>query len=166
MSVPNLSTGDDHRDDVYDENTKNGLNEFPRPRLPNHITSSSLSGAAFNTPAMALSGSNAFDAAKATIASGTAAADTNGDKHETGLHKHYKHQIEKHTRDQQKSAEELLKVRQLLSRKESHQRTKKRVIQGTKVAAVSTAAITAGILTAGIGLAAGLVFVGITAAAG
>ena len=166
MSVPNLSTGDDHRDDVYDENTKNGLNEFPRHRLPNHITSSSLSGAAFNTPAMALSGSNAFDAAKATIASGTAAADTNGDKHETGLHKHYKHQIEKHTRDQQKSAEELLKVRQLLSRKESHQRTKKRVIQGTKVAAVSTAAITAGILTAGIGLAAGLVFVGITAAAG
>ena len=169
MTVPNLSTEDDHRDDFYDENTKNGLNEFPRPRLPNHITSSSLSGAAFNTPAMALAGSNAFDAANATTASGTAATDTNGDKqinHETGLHKHYKHQIEKHTRDQQKSAEELLKVRQLLSRKESHQRTKKRVIQGTKVAAVSTAAITAGILTAGIGLAAGLVFVGITAAAG
>eukprot|EP00571_Detonula_confervacea_P003365 CAMPEP_0172325374 /NCGR_PEP_ID=MMETSP1058-20130122/53837_1 /TAXON_ID=83371 /ORGANISM="Detonula confervacea, Strain CCMP 353" /LENGTH=1269 /DNA_ID=CAMNT_0013041897 /DNA_START=65 /DNA_END=3874 /DNA_ORIENTATION=- len=87
--------------------------------------------------------------------------------HETGLHKHYKHQIEKHTRDQQKSAEELQKVMQLLSRKaDSHKKTKKRVIQGTKVAAVSTAAITAGVLTAGIGLAAGLVFVGITAAAG
>ena len=88
------------------------------------------------------------------------------DIHEFGPHKHYKTQIEKQTRDQQKSAEEMQKVQQLLSQEASHQKTRKRVIQGTKVAAVSTAAITAGVLTAGVGLAAGLVFVGVTAAAG
>ncbi len=86
--------------------------------------------------------------------------------HEFGPHRHYKTQIEKQTRDQQKSTEEMQKVQQLLSQEASHQKTRKRMIQGTKVAAVSTAAITAGLLTAGVGLAAGLVFVGVTAAAG
>lgn len=91
---------------------------------------------------------------------------TTSHDHELGPHKHYKTQIEKQTRHQQKSAEELQKVMHLLSQKESHQKTRKRVIQGTKVAAFSTAALTAGILTAGVGVAAGLVFVGVTAAAG
>jgi hypothetical protein len=86
--------------------------------------------------------------------------------HETGLHKHYTQQIEKHAKDQAKSQEELQKVMLLLSRKANHEKNKKRFIQGTKVAALSTAAITAGILTAGMSLAAGLLFVGITAAAG
>ena len=86
--------------------------------------------------------------------------------HETGLHKHYAQQIKKHAKDEQQSQEELQKVMMLLSRKAKNEKNKKRIIQGTKVAAVSGAAVTAGILTAGIGLAAGLVFVGITAAAG
>ena len=54
-----------------------------------------------------------------------------------GPHKHYKHQIEKHTRDQQKSAEESKKVKEILTRREMYERTRKRVIQGTKVAAVA-----------------------------
>ena len=86
--------------------------------------------------------------------------------HETGLLKHYSQQIQKQASDQQKSEEESRKVMHLLSRQAKNEKSKKRIIQGTKVAAVSGAAITAGILTAGIGLVAGLVFVGITAAAG
>jgi len=86
--------------------------------------------------------------------------------HGTGLLKHYSQQIQKQAKDEQISQEESRKVMQLLSRQAKNEKSKKRIIQGTKVAAVSGAAITAGILTAGIGLAAGLVFVGITAAAG
>jgi hypothetical protein len=86
--------------------------------------------------------------------------------HGNGLLKHYSQQIQKQAKDQQISQEESRKVKQLLSRQAKSEKSKKRIIQGTKVAAVSGAAITAGILTAGIGLAAGLVFVGITAAAG
>jgi hypothetical protein len=86
---------------------------------------------------------------------------------EAGPHKHYKHQIEKRTRDQQKSAEESQKVKELLTRREMYQRTKKRMIQGTKVAAVGTVAVTTGLLTAGAAAPAiALVVFGITAAAG
>ncbi|KAL9191069.1 hypothetical protein ACHAXT_000775 [Thalassiosira profunda] len=122
-----------------------------------------------NTPASALAGSNAFHHPKVGAESETKEAGASGSgalNHETGLHKHYTQQLEKHAKDQQKSEEELQKVMKLLSKKESHKKTKKRVIQGGKIAAVSTAAITAGVLTAGIGLAAGLVFVGIAAGAG
>jgi hypothetical protein len=84
-----------------------------------------------------------------------------------GPHKHYKHQIEKHTRDQQKSAEESQKVKEILTRREMYQRTRKRVIQGTKVAAVGTVATTLGLVTAGAAVpAVALVVFGITAAAG
>ena len=117
----------------------------------------------------ALTGVNAFNRNTSDASKDfqeTDATNPSSLNHETGLHKHYTQQIEKHAKDQQKSQEELQKVMVLLSRKASHQKNKKRFIQGTKVAAVSTAAITAGVLTAGIGLAAGLVFVGITAAAG
>jgi len=84
-----------------------------------------------------------------------------------GPHKHYKHQIEKHTRDQLKSAEESQKVKEILTRREMYQRTRKRVIQGTKVAAVGTVATTLGLVTAGAAVpAVALVVFGITAAAG
>mmetsp|Transcript_18019 Transcript_18019/g.29533 ORF Transcript_18019/g.29533 Transcript_18019/m.29533 type:complete len:1072 (+) Transcript_18019:115-3330(+) len=86
--------------------------------------------------------------------------------HETGLVKHYSQQIQKQAKNRQKSQEDSRKVEQLLSRQAKNEKSKKRIIQGTKVVAVSGAAITTGILTAGIGLAAGLLFVGITAAAG
>jgi len=56
-------------------------------------------------------------------------------------------------------------VNALVSKKERG-KTKKRIIQGSKYAAAGTAAITLGILTAGIGLAAGLTFVAVSAAAG
>jgi hypothetical protein len=83
-----------------------------------------------------------------------------------GPHKHYMDQIEKRTRDQQKSVEESQKVKELLTRREMYQRTKKRMIQGTKVAAVGTVAVTTGMLTAGAAPAILLAVVGITAAAG
>jgi len=116
------------------------------------------------TPAYALSGTRSFNSKSSDVQSGQPSSSSRA--HETGLHKHYTQQIEKQAKDQQKTQEELNKVMLLLSKKESHQKFKKKMMQGTKVAAVSTAAITAGVLTAGIGLAAGLVFVGITAAAG
>ncbi|KAL3804326.1 hypothetical protein HJC23_011254 [Cyclotella cryptica] len=121
------------------------------------------------TPAMAIAGSNPFSRNISESSKDYPSDDNNNPTsltHETGLHKHYTQQIEKHAKDQQKSQEELQKVMLLLSRKADHERNKKRFIQGTKVAAISTAAITAGVLTAGMSLAAGLLFVGITAAAG
>lgn len=45
-------------------------------------------------------------------------------------------------------------------------KTKKRIIQGSKYAAATGAAVTVGVLTAGIGLAAALTFVAVSAAAG
>jgi hypothetical protein len=50
-----------------------------------------------------------------------------------GPHKHYKHQIEKHKRNQQKSAEESHKVMEILMRSEMYQRTRKHMIQGTSL---------------------------------
>ena len=154
----------DHNDQQQQQQM-HGL--LPAPAQGNGL----LQHGSLNTPASALSGMNAFN--RSIVESESASAERNNSaasttilNHETGLHKHYSQQIEKHAKDQQKSAEELQKVMLLLSRKASHQKTKKRVIMGTKVAAASTAAITAGVLTAGIGLAAGLVFVGIAAAAG
>mmetsp|Transcript_40111 Transcript_40111/g.73398 ORF Transcript_40111/g.73398 Transcript_40111/m.73398 type:complete len:1304 (+) Transcript_40111:142-4053(+) len=163
---PNLSGDDYDNDNGHDHANGHEQQHQLRPvtLLPSKTAQGSL---ILNTPASTMAGMNAFQQ------SGSQAADHPSNEnnpstlnHETGLHKHYTQQITKHAKDQQKSAEELQKVMQLLSRKKSHQKAKKKVIQGTKVAAVSTAAITAGVLTAGIGLAAGLVFVGITAAAG
>ncbi|KAL7480707.1 hypothetical protein ACHAW6_006374 [Cyclotella cf. meneghiniana] len=122
------------------------------------------------TPAMAIAGSNPFNRNMSDTSKDYTSDDNNNNpnslNHETGLHKHYTQQLEKHAKDQQKSHDELQKVMLLLSRKADHERSKKRFIQGTKIAVVSTAAITAGVLTAGMSLAAGLLFVGITAAAG
>lgn len=115
------------------------------------------------TLAATLSGTNRF---KSTLPNAKQDENSTTHAHETGLQKHYTQQIEKHAKDQQKTQEELQKVMLLLSRKANHEKNKKRFIQGTKVAALSTAAITAGVLTAGMSLAAGLLFVGITAAAG
>lgn len=121
-----------------------------------------------STPATIISGSKLFKASTSDASKDfpTDHENPSSHAHETGLHKHYNQQIEKHAKDQQKSQEELQKVMLLLSRKANHEKNKKRFIQGTKVAALSTAAITAGVLTAGMSLAAGLLFVGITAAAG
>ena len=115
------------------------------------------------TLATTLAGTNQF---KSTLPNAKQDENPTTHAHETGLQKHYTQQIEKHAKDQQKTQEELQKVMLLLSRKANHEKNKKRFIQGTKVAALSTAAITAGVLTAGMSLAAGLLFVGITAAAG
>ena len=122
---------------------------------------------ALSTPAAIISGSTPFRKSTSEKSKDIPADDNNSTHaHETGLHKHYTQQIEKRAKDQQKTQEELQKVMLLLSRKANHEKNKKRFIQGTKVAALSTAAITAGVLTAGMSLAAGLLFVGITAAAG
>jgi len=167
LHPPNL-TGED--DDEHDHASDNGHSQS-LPLRPVSLLPSKNSS--LNTPASAMAGMNAFhhpeshpDPNNNNNDPNNANANHSALNHETGLHKHYTQQLEKSRKDQQKSAEELQKVMLLLSRKKSHQKTKKRVIQGTKVAAVSTAAITAGVLTAGIGLAAGLVFVGIAGAAG
>ena len=85
---------------------------------------------------------------------------------DSGLFKHYSQQLQKQAKSKQLSQEESRKVMELLSQQAKSEKSKKRLIQGTKVAAVSGAAITTGVLTAGIGLVAGLLFVGLTAAAG
>jgi len=139
---------------------------IPRPKLGPRVSSGSVRPVILNTPASTMSGMNAFHNPENNDLSDNNNNPGSTLNPETGLKKHYTQQIEKHAKDQQKATEERNKVMQLLSRKKSHKKTKKKVIQGTKVAAVSTAALTAGVLTAGIGLAAGLVFVGITAAAG
>ena len=143
LSTPILS-GDDNGDiiDGVDRDITNGQKHVVASILP----VSKLDNTTLNTPAAALSGSVAVPKKipKVAIAVPPTTSESNAaDKlnHETGLQKHYKHQIEKHTRDQQKTAEELQKVQQLISRKESHQKTKKKVIQGTKVAAGATAAM-------------------------
>jgi len=53
-----------------------------------------------------------------------------------------------------------------LARSTSKDKAKKRFIQGSKYAAATGAAVTVGVLTAGVGLAAGLTFVAVSAAAG
>ena len=53
----------------------------------------------------------------------------------------------------------------MLSRKQFSQKTNKKTFQGTRVTAISTVARIAGVLTTGVGLVAGLVFVGIMVAA-
>ena len=68
--------------------------------------------------------------------------------------------------DHQKTAKELRQVILILSCKQSAKKTRKKTHKGIKMEAVSTAARVAGVLTAGISLATGLVFVGITSAAG
>eukprot|EP00814_Leptocylindrus_danicus_P018772 CAMPEP_0116031236 /NCGR_PEP_ID=MMETSP0321-20121206/17383_1 /TAXON_ID=163516 /ORGANISM="Leptocylindrus danicus var. danicus, Strain B650" /LENGTH=1121 /DNA_ID=CAMNT_0003506301 /DNA_START=101 /DNA_END=3466 /DNA_ORIENTATION=- len=52
------------------------------------------------------------------------------------------------------------------ARSTSKDKAKKRLIQGSKYAAATGAAVTVGVLTAGVGLAAGLTFVAVSAAAG
>lgn len=123
-------------------------------------------GLSITTPAIALAGAKLMRQRSGEGSQSNEQAPSPSPNHETGLHKHYTQQIAKHAKEQEKSQEELQKIMRLLSIKESHEKTKKKLIQGTKVAAVSGAAITAGVLTAGISLAAGLLFVGITAAAG
>ena len=127
------------------------------------LTTSNVKRDVLFTPANALVGMKPLSETQKSQSSTQAVTSMH---HELGLHKHYTQQIEKHAKDQQKSVEESIKVKLLLTKNENRQKLKKKMFQGTKVAAVSTAAITAGVLTAGIGLAAGLVFVGITAAAG
>lgn len=169
LTPPNLDT-DDENNGEPDGIGAGRTTSLPRPKI--------ALAAGMHTPASALAGVNVFHnkpVGDGDGAEGRAGGDDENQTmtetssfigHETGLHKHYTQQIEKHTRDQKKTEAELAKVMQLLSMKASHRKAKKRLLQGTKVAAVSTAAITAGVLTAGIGLAAGLVFVGVTAAAG
>ncbi|KAL7549963.1 hypothetical protein ACHAWF_013217, partial [Thalassiosira exigua] len=150
--------------DLMDDND-NGNDKEQRRLLPSQRAAppsarKHAASATLNTPAQTLSGMNAFGGEKIHMSN----QESKG--HETGLHKHYTQQVQKEARDRQKSEKELQKVEHLIRRKVSRQETKKKVIHGTKVAAMGTAAITAGVLTAGIGLAAGLVFVGIAGAAG
>jgi hypothetical protein len=52
------------------------------------------------------------------------------------------------------------------TKKEKQKESRKKMVEGTKIIAAAGAAITVGVLTVGVGLAAGLVFLGATAAAG
>jgi hypothetical protein len=54
----------------------------------------------------------------------------------------------------------------LSNKKERTKRTRKKAIDGTKIALATTAVVGVGVMTAGVGIAAGLVFLGVTAAAG
>lgn len=184
-SLQFVPDGDDyHECDHNDSNGQDREQLCPTLLFPAAATNNSAAGGSsgFQSPVMSktaattLSGKNSHHRRDTSEMPAAAAAAQQHElntihpslshDHDFGPHKHYKTLIEKQTRDQQKSAEQLQKVMHLLSQEASHQKTRKRVIQGTKVAAVSTAAVTAGILTAGVGLAAGLVFVGVTAAAG
>ena len=69
-------------------------------------------------------------------------------------------------------ADDHLEEKQLLlslyqaNKKESQKKVRKRVVGGSKLAAATGAAVTVGVLTAGVGILAGLAFLGASAAAG
>lgn len=94
-------------------------------------------GLSMTTPAIALAGAKLMRQRSGEGNQSEDHAPSPSPNHETGLHKHYTQQIAKHAKEQEKSQEELQKIMRLLSQKESHEKTKKKVIQGTKVAAVS-----------------------------
>jgi len=68
--------------------------------------------------------------------------------------------------DQRLSEKQLMVSLYKATKKESQRKIRRRVVGGSKLAAATGAAITVGILTAGVGLLAGLVFLGASAAAG
>ena len=61
--------------------------------------------------------------------------------------------------------QQLMQALYFESRRENRKKTKKKIVQGSKVAAAVGAAVTMGVLTVGVGLLAGLVFIGAGAAA-
>ena len=85
---------------------------------------------------------------------------------ESGIAKHYQTQValqKSHTEEEYQKA---LQLMHLSAKRAAYKKNKKRFVQGSKIAAAAAAVTTASVLTAGVGLAVGLVFVGITAAAG
>lgn len=89
------------------------------------------------TPANALAGTTLMRRSLGEGNQSVERASSPPPNHETGLHKHYTQQIAKFAKEREKSQEDLQKIMRLLSQKESREKNKKKVIQGTKVAAVS-----------------------------
>lgn len=85
---------------------------------------------------------------------------------EEGIQKHYAAVVSQQQKVSQEKQQEMMRVMFLSSKHAAKKKNTKRIVRGSKVAAAAGAAVTAGVLTAGVGLAVGLVFVGITAAAG
>ena len=187
-------TGGDHRKSLLLTNSVGGGGSSrspPRP-IPKQLVRRSKSESAGNsdivTPSAAMhdNGNNGdnnigdeggLHTSTASIFRGTSQQDKQSQQKQTltladpyiaeaGPQKHYKYQIEKHTREERKSAEETQKVKELLNRHDTVERTRKRLIQGAKVAGVGTAAVTAGLFTAGVAPVVGFVVLGLTAAVG
>ena len=85
---------------------------------------------------------------------------------ESGIAKHYQTQVALQKSQNEEEYQKALQLMHLSAKRAAYKRNKKRFVQGSKIAAAAAAVTTASVLTAGVGLAVGLVFVGITAAAG
>jgi len=83
-----------------------------------------------------------------------------------GIKKHYSTQLQQQIRNNRVKNEEIMQRLYLLKKYTQQRKSRKRFITTSKYAAATTAAVTVGIFTAGVGLAAGLALVGITAATG
>ena len=84
----------------------------------------------------------------------------------SGIAKHYQTQVALQKYQTEEEHQKSMQLMYLSAKRAAHKRNKKRFVQGSKIAAAAAAVTTASVLTAGVGLAIGLVFVGITAAAG
>ena len=85
---------------------------------------------------------------------------------ESGIAKHYQTQVALQKSQTEEEYQKALQLMHLSAKRAAYKKNKKRFVQGSKIAAAAAAVTTASVLTAGVGLAVGLVFVGITAAAG
>jgi len=85
---------------------------------------------------------------------------------EEGIQKHYQSLVSQQEKVSKEEQEEMMRKMFLASKKAAQKKSAKRIVQGSKIAATAGAVVTAGVLTAGVGLVVGLVFVGVTAAAG
>ena len=83
-----------------------------------------------------------------------------------GIKKHYATQMSLQRTQSESVHEQAMQRMYVSARRASYKRNKKRFVQGTKVATAAAAVTTASVLTAGVGLAVGLAFLGLTAAAG
>jgi hypothetical protein len=84
----------------------------------------------------------------------------------SGIAKHYQTQVALQKSQTEEEYQKALQLMHLSAKRAAYKKNKKRFVQGSKIAAAAAAVTTASVLTAGVGLAVGLVFVGITAAAG
>ncbi len=83
-----------------------------------------------------------------------------------GISKHYTQRLKVQNALDNRHSDLLMRQIYLATKFEQQKKNKKLIIKGSKYAAVAGAAITAGVLTAGIGMGIAMVFIGVTAAAG